>query len=768
MMKKVSGVVEKPYLALICVILVTGFMAYGVTKLTVTTDFKEFLSQEVPSVRTTLELENKFGSVSSEMILVEANDVSSASVIKDIAGIENAILSDPRLENYPLLVSSYLTYVAQYVPNYSSLPDDLLEATVKGLLDNLFANPQTSGTISKYITSDRKTALIQIYTNTQLSRSELLDKTAIMGDIVDNFGAAHPEVTLLVGGSYSSYNDINSLMGRDNRVLIPVAMVFVVLILFLTFKRLSDILICFSIISLASLWAIGAIGHLGMKFTMVHVALVPLLLGMGVDYSIYMLNRYYEERSKGLKTKRALKVAIFTIGAAIFACMITTVIGFASFSISDITPIQTMGIMAAFGIFSAFILSVTLLPSLVMVRDRNKNAKVKAMVVMRGRRVDKALSIAAIGAERHRRVILLIVAGIVAASAVSALGVSTSMSFKTFLPSDIESAMAQDEIENKFGGSEYVFVLANGDMLRPATLQKMYEFENAVLSSENNNDNTPVTGSLSLADLVLASAGGRILSSLSDFEVAAIVDALRTSQTTQMQMRILLTDDNAGAAIIFYTNTTTDIEAKQATDLIRANVLLFSDNNLDMTTDGSAAVGGQSVIIADILGGILSGMIDTTIIALILCLIVLILIFRSTAMGAVAIIPVTLVVLWELGTLMLLGWSLDVLTMGISALVIGAGIDYSVQIMYRFREEWKFHGKKPEDAIRATLMNSGMSVLAAMGTTVGVFVVLTLSRMPAMSRFGSLTALVVTYALVAALFVLPSLIVVYAARKKRK
>jgi len=132
------------------------------------------------------------------------------------------------------------------------------------------------------------------------------------------------------------------------------------------------------------------------------------------------------------------------------------------------------------------------------------------------------------------------------------------------------------------------------------------------------------------------------------------------------------------------------------------------------------------------------------------------------------ILTVALVVTWELGTLRLMGWSLDVLTMGISALIIGLGIDYSIQMVYRFREEWKTRGRPPQDAIRTTVMNTGASILAAMGTTVGVFAVLALSRMPALGRFGGLTAIVIIYAFLAALFVLPCIIMFYALRRKKR
>jgi predicted RND superfamily exporter protein len=446
--------------------------------------------------------------------------------------------------------------------------------------------------------------------------------------------------------------------------------------------------------------------------------------------------------------------------------MITTVIGFASFSISDIPPIQTLGILAGLGIFFTFILATTLLPSIVILRDRRKIGKVKAIVAKRGKNIDRVLSSAATGAERHRRLVVLVVAGVVVLCTISALGVSTTMSFETFLPSDVESITTQNEIEKLFGGQSQLFVLARGNLLTPGSLINMYLFENAVISDKNNQGQL-ITGSLSLAKMVYAQAlaTGENVLSLTESKIAAIVENLRTASPTQINM--LLTEDNSEAAILFYVNATTDKEMGQATEIVRANVPRFTGGLLDLTTNGDPAVGGEPAIVADILGGITSGMIKTTVIALILCFVVLVIIFKSLWMGAMCILPVVLVVTWELGTLRLLGWSLDVLTMGISALIMGSGIDYSIQMVYRFREEWKTRGRPPQEAIRTTVMNTGTSILAAMGATVGVFTVLALSRMPALGRFGGLTAIVITYALLAALFILPCVIMFYAFRKRK-
>ncbi|MEM3171629.1 MAG: MMPL family transporter, partial [Candidatus Hadarchaeales archaeon] len=171
--------------------------------------------------------------------------------------------------------------------------------------------------------------------------------------------------------------------------------------------------------------------------------------------------------------------------------------------------------------------------------------------------------------------------------------------------------------------------------------------------------------------------------------------------------------------------------------------------------DGEPAVGGAPAVISDLFSRVIPNMVKTTVLALLACFFVLILLFRSPVVGTLTILPVGMVVMWELATFYLLGWSLDVFTLGSFSLMIGMGIDYSVQLSSRLREE-KGKGGSPEEIASRTAGSIGRAVLASAVTMGGGFLVLSLSKMPAMARFGELVALVIFYAFLAALLFLLS------------
>ncbi len=760
-MEKVAGAVERrPYFVLLCVLLVSSFMAYGITKVSTTTDFEEFLPQDYPSVKVMSELEDKFGGggLSFESILLKADNVTKADIIKAILELENTLRMDPDLEGYAAQVVAYIDYVVPYIENYDSLPDHQLEASIQFVL----AQPEVKSRAAEFLAADQKAALIKVSLNTELPNHSLSEMNDVFHDRVDEFDGKHANLTTGITGELTQQKDIQGMMGRDTSVLIPAAMILVILILFLVFRRFSDIFLPFLTVAVGAMWVIGVLGFLGMQFTMIHVALIPLILGIGIAYSIHVLNRYYEERGRGLRVEKAVVKSVKTIGVAVSLSAITTMIGFGSFLVSDLPPLREFGIFAALGILFTFILAVTLLPALLIIRDRRKAGEVKALVARRGKRVDKALSAAAIGAERHRRPIIFGVACITAVCVFLALGVSTTMSLETFMPGDVESIVTANEIEGYFGGQSFIFVLARGDgVTSPQGLQTMLVLENSILSDESNLRSGLITSSTSLAEMVLLATNGAMPQT--EDEVIAALEILRGTYPTQMQG--LLTEDNETTVILFSVIAKTDKEMRDAARIVRSHVEEFRGGALDLTVDGKPAVSGGPVIFSDIMGSIAPSMMKTTIFAIFLCLIVLCVIFRSVLVGAIALMPMVLILGWELGSLRILGWPLDVMTMGISALLIGIGIDLSIHMTYRFREEWKEHKRSPQQSIRTTVMNVGTALLAAAGTTMGVFAVLSLARMPVLGRFGSLTALVIFYALIAALFILPSILVAYALRR---
>jgi len=107
-----------------------------------------------------------------------------------------------------------------------------------------------------------------------------------------------------------------------------------------------------------------------------------------------------------------------------------------------------------------------------------------------------------------------------------------------------------------------------------------------------------------------------------------------------------------------------------------------------------------------------------------------------------------------------MGRPLDLMTVMVAALVIGAGIDFGIHITHRFREEWHQGGIPLDEALKNTVLHVGRALVAAALTTCGVFAVIGFSKMGMMQRFGWATTVGLLGALFGAELVLPSVLAI--------
>ena len=132
---------------------------------------------------------------------------------------------------------------------------------------------------------------------------------------------------------------------------------------------------------------------------------------------------------------------------------------------------------------------------------------------------------------------------------------------------------------------------------------------------------------------------------------------------------------------------------------------------------------------------------------------------RQPALGVVAVGPIVLVLVCVLGTMALLGIPYTLVTSIITALSIGIGVDYTIHVIHRYREEFA-RLRNPEKAAVQTLATTGSALLGSALTTAFGFGVLIASPLAASQQFGITATITIVYSLVVSVFVvLPAMVV---------
>lgn len=154
-------------------------------------------------------------------------------------------------------------------------------------------------------------------------------------------------------------------------------------------------------------------------------------------------------------------------------------------------------------------------------------------------------------------------------------------------------------------------------------------------------------------------------------------------------------------------------------------------------------------------------------IAAISALLVLTIAMRSFKYALITVIPIGLVVAWLYSIMQLLGFGLNLVTSTIGAISIGIGIDYSIHITQRFREEIS-KNSNVNHVLKTTINGTGIALLGSAASSVVGFLIMGFAPMPLFASFGILTAIMILMSLLAALLVLPTLLLITTKRDLKK
>ena len=154
-------------------------------------------------------------------------------------------------------------------------------------------------------------------------------------------------------------------MTKDGFLVVTAAAgILVLLVLVAHFRNPFRVVLTFTPLLIGTIWIIGLMGLRGVAINVTNVGVIPMILGIGVDYAVYVAHAYF--RISGEDALAAMRMT----GKAIFLCMLTTLIGFGSLAQSIHPVLRSMGELAVIGVVICFLTTVTVLPSLLILRGR--------------------------------------------------------------------------------------------------------------------------------------------------------------------------------------------------------------------------------------------------------------------------------------------------------------------------------------------------------------------------------------------------------------
>ncbi|MDR0376658.1 MAG: MMPL family transporter [Spirochaetaceae bacterium] len=165
---------------------------------------------------------------------------------------------------------------------------------------------------------------------------------------------------------------INESIIADNMLLIPLVLVVVLAVLFFSFRRFTFVALPLLTVSAAVIWTIGAMALFGVKLSILTTLLPVILVAVGSAYGIHVITHYREDTRGRVLTVGEHRELIITVMEKLIKpvalAALTTLAGFISFCFTPIVPVREFGYSSSFGVFACFLIAVTLIPSLLVLR----------------------------------------------------------------------------------------------------------------------------------------------------------------------------------------------------------------------------------------------------------------------------------------------------------------------------------------------------------------------------------------------------------------
>ena len=589
-------------------------------------------------------------------------------------------------------------------------------------------------------------------------------------------------------------NDINEST-LDNLVwLILLAVIVVVILLAMAFRSITMVAAPLTALLASLVWTYGIIDLAGMRFSILEIAVAPVVLGLGIDYSIHLQRGYERAKEGSSSSAEAWAKAFMELRVALSLAVITTVFAFLANSLSPLPPLRTFGVTLALGVVSAFLASTVTVGAMHVYIEKTMGASRN-----RGLELDRAAEKATEFQRANAPLVLLFVAIITTGSVVVAMqGLDTSFELTDFLSEDeMEIMEVRDDLyesyevnalksvyimveppENEVAfDSEEDLIEALGDLEdslpripgvvvteAPGTSNEWASYDsiyriigdaieqNQSFGSEHNlevfgEDLAPAE------EFVEGDLANAISSLLSNHSVGDQLRGKTWSERTAHHVG--LTEDDSA---IKFLRIRIDVQAENSAMVDQISQEMGVEASIvSEDTGGRAYAVGDLMTLSNVLSGLISSIISSTGISLAVSLMVLALLTRRVGQSLLVILPVGLAGSWVVGSMAVLGINWNVLTIMITALTIGLGIDYSIHVWRRF-EANRADGMAIWPAMRDMYANTGSALLMSAGTTICGFMVLLLSPVPVIRDFGVVSSISVAFSLILALLVLPGLL----------
>jgi predicted RND superfamily exporter protein len=616
----------------------------------------------------------------------------------------------------------------------------------------------------------------QIQRRREIRRQIRNEDIAAIRAIMDNY---RQDAQLFLGGISVISDDLIRFVKQDLKIFGIGVAFFLIVTLSIIFSKVRwvvlPMLCCvFSVIAM-----MGLLGMFGWKVTVISSNFISLQLIITMAITIHLIVRYKDLLLRNPEAEHR-QLILDTVSSMLTPCLyaaLTTIAGFISLLLSDILPVRTFGWMMSAGIAVSLITTFLLFPAGLMLLGK------EAPQVIKAKRFSFTAALARF-TEARGTLIILGSYLIVIMSVVGFTRLVVENSFINYFKDNTEIYRGLKVIDEKLGGTTPLDVIVELEVPQPSAamdtaatkesdedeFEEFDEFEKGddekywftsermTLATKIHDylDSLPETGKvLSLATMLKVAAKLNNGKPLDNFQLALVYSEL----PDRFKRIILRPYVSPKHSQLRYSIRVKDSEQTLRRDALLKKIRHDLVNKLGIKED-KLHLTGLLVLYNNMLQSLFKSQILTLGVVVLALLGMFLILFRSLKIALIAIAPNLIAISVVLGVMGWLNIPLDMMTITIAAISIGIAVDNTIHYIYRFRYELQFENSYIKTVHRCH-GSIGRALYYTSLTIISGFLILVLSNFIPSIYFGLLTALAMFIALIAALTLLPQLIILF-------
>lgn len=502
--------------------------------------------------------------------------------------------------------------------------------------------------------------------------------------------------------------DTKELTNKELPIYIALAVVFVLIILLFTMESYVMPFIMMVVLGLSVLYNMGTNWMVGGISYITQCVAAILQLAVTMDYSIFVINRFNEEKMYSPTKEEAMMKTLKASFASLIGSSTTTVFGFLALCFMQLTLGFNIGIIMAKGVVIGVLASITVLPAFLLVFDKSINKRKHKVFAPKFTKLI-AFSV------KHKKVFVAIFAILLIPAVLLSANVKKYYNITSTLPDDLDSVVALNTLKEEFNMTTSHFVVVNDSV----SAEKLIEMENRI------KDLDGVTSMLAYNQFIGSSIPDSIIPD-------GIVDVVK-----QGGYQVMLINSAYEAA--------TDASNEQVASML----------SIIKEYDPNGYITGEGAMYSDMVGITVTDFTITSIISIISIFIILLIMFKSWRMPIILILSIEFAIFINESVSTLIGTPISFFAPTvISCVQLGATVDYAILLTSRFKEEL-LTGKDRVEAMKKAASESMHSIFQSaiifFFVTIGVYFVSSISIVKELcsllARGSIISALIIIFVL---------------------